>query len=310
VRSVSLSFALAALVLLCSCQKSISVGVKLDSKLSSFVPPASTLLAGVDVDSLKATPFYTRHQNQLNVPALHDVAEQLGVDLRRDLSSVLIAWQSGAPLILARGRFNAESIEPHLLSLGSKRSEYHQKAIYGKNGESLFFPEKNLAVGGSSPVIRDLIDTKNGGIPRALVDRLRQLPKGDQAWIVSSQGLPLERIPMRSDVESALSNIVTYVSGVNAGLGFDEGAHMHADLRCISAEDARQVHDALRGGIGLARLMTKDDQLEMLKLYDAIQVSYEQQTVHVRADLSAQLADQLMRLMPGLQGRAGQLLSR
>jgi hypothetical protein len=85
---------------------------------------------------------------------------------------------------------------------------------------------------------------------------------------------------------------------------------LHADLRCISPEDARQVHDALRGGIGLARLTTKDNQLELLKLYDAIHVSYEQQTVHVRADLSAQLADQLLGLMSGFDRRAGELLSR
>jgi hypothetical protein len=310
VRSVLLSFSLAAVLLLSSCQKSITVGVNLDSKLSSYVPPASTLLAGADVDGLKSTPFYARHQNQLNVPALHDMAEQIGVDPRRDLASVLVAWQTGSPVILARGRFDSGNVEPHLVSLGSKRSEHRKQAVFVKDGQSLFFPEKHIAIGGPSPAIRDLIDRKDGGVPQPLVDRLRQLPKSDQVWIVSSQGLPLARIPMRSDVESALSNIVAYVSGVNAGITFDEGAHLHADLRCISPEDARQVHDALRGGIGLARLTTKDNQLELLKLYDAIQVSYEQQTVHVRADLSAQLADQLLGLMSGFDRRAGELLSR
>jgi hypothetical protein len=213
-------------------------------------------------------------------------------------------------VILARGRFNAADIEPHLVSLGSKRSEYRRQALFAKDGQSLFFPERNIVVGGPSPAIRELIDHKHGGIPQPLIDRLRQLPKSAQVWIVSSQGLPLGRIPVRSDVESALSNIVAYVSGINAGVTFDEGAHVHADLLCISAEDARQVHDALRGGIGLARLTTKDNQLELLKLYDAIQVSYEQQTVHIHADLSAQLADQLVGLASGLGGRAGQLLSR
>ena len=38
-----------------------------------------------------------------------------------------------------------------------------------------------------------------------------------------------------------------------------------ANIECISEEGSRRVRDALKGGIGLARLNTKDDQQQMLR---------------------------------------------
>lgn len=308
-RSVLLLLCLTALLLLGSCEKSVPVGVKVDSRLASYVPSTSTLLAGVDVDSLTKSPFYKRHENQLNIQAIQGISEQIGVDPRRDLSNVLIAWSSRSPLILASGRFSADKIQPHLLSLGGKRSEYRSQTLIGTGDQVIFFPKKNVAIGGPEQDVRAVIDGKNNGIPHAVIDRLGLVPGTDQAWIVS-QGLPLERFSMRSDVESALSNIVDYVSALNAGIGFDSGAHLQADVLCISQEDARQVHDALRGVIGFARLSTKDDQLGLLKLYDAIRVSYDQQSVHIHADLSPQMADDLIRLMSGMEKRGERFLQR
>jgi hypothetical protein len=309
VRFVFLLSCLAAIFLLGSCQKSASIGVKVDSRLASYVPPTSTLLAGVDVDSLTKSAFYKRHENQLNIPAVQDMGEQIGVDPRRDLSDILVAWSGRSPLILASGRFSADKVEPHLLSLGGKRSEYRSQTLFGTGDQVMFFPKNNVAIGGPEKDIRAVIDSGSGGIPQPLLDRLRLVPASDQAWIVS-QGLPLDRFSMRSDVESALSNIVSYVSALNAGIGFDTGAHVQADVLCISPEDAKQVHDALRGVIGFARLSTKDDQLGLLKLYDAIQVSYDQQTVHIHADLSPRMADDLIGMLSGMERRGERFLQR
>jgi hypothetical protein len=45
----------------------------------------------------------------------------------------------------------------------------------------------------------------------------------------------------------------------------------------------------------MARLMTKDNDLAMLHLYDAVLVDQDQDTVRVHADLSPELSDQLLR---------------
>jgi hypothetical protein len=44
----------------------------------------------------------------------------------------------------------------------------------------------------------------------------------------------------------------------------------------------------------LARLMTRDDQKQMLQIYDAIHVHQDHASVHLHADFTAEQADQLM----------------
>ncbi len=115
---------------------------------------------------------------------------------------------------------------------------------------------------------------------------------------------------MRSDIASALSNITGFISATSFGLGFDTGAHMQAEIVCISEQGAERVRDALRGGIGLARLATKDNESDLLQAYDAIQVSQDGETVRVRADLAANLTDKLLTYLPSLRNRAGQMLQQ
>jgi hypothetical protein len=161
--------------------------------------------------------------------------------------------------------------------------------------------------------LRDVIDargTSDAGIPEELKQRLETIPKDDQIWAVSRGGLPLVGIPLRSDIDSALSNIVGFVNGTAMGVGIDTGIHVLADLTCISDQGAQRVRDALRGSLGLARLTTRDNQLELLRLYDSIHVDQENSAIHVRADLAPDLANTLLAYIPQMRNGAGQMLRR
>jgi hypothetical protein len=50
----------------------------------------------------------------------------------------------------------------------------------------------------------------------------------------------------------------------------------------------------LRGLVGFGRLNTPDNQPEMLRLYDAIQVTQEQQQAKVTANVPQDLADRFL----------------
>ena len=115
---------------------------------------------------------------------------------------------------------------------------------------------------------------------------------------------------MRSDIDSALSNIVGYVSGTAMGVGIDTGIHLQADLTCISDQGAQRVRDALRGGLGLARLTTKDNQLDLLRLYDAVHIDQENSLIHVRADLASDLANKLLSYIPQMKNGAGRMFEK
>jgi hypothetical protein len=283
------------LIACASCHRENERGVRVDSKLAAFIPPATTLLGGVNVDSLKASVFYQRHASELNVPMLNAGSERLGLDVRRDVSDVLLTWQSNQPVIMARGTFSAKDLQPKIVSLGAQESHYRNQNLFGNGDEALFFPKQNILLAGPLSALRSVIDNGSGGVPRPVRTRLENLPRADQVWAVSTQGLPVDRIPMRPELSSALGNLMRYVAGASVGMGVDQGAHFRANITCVSVDGAKQVRDAIRGGIGMARLMTKDNDLAMLHLYDAVLVDQDQDTVRVHADLSPELSDQLLR---------------
>ena len=175
------------------------------------------------------------------------------------------------------------------------------------------FIHDGLVAAGSFQAVRDLIDRRDksrAGIPPELQQRLETIPKADQIWAVSRGGLPVSGIPMRSEVSSALSNIVGFVSGAATGISIDTGIHLQADLTCISDQGAQRVRDALRGGIGLARLTTQDNQLDLLRLYDSVHVDQENSMIHVRADLAPDLANKLFSYLPQMKNGAGRMFER
>ncbi len=265
----------------------------------------------MNVDKLKASPFYQHHRNDLNAPLLDAMSERIGLDPRRDISDLLIAWNGKDVVAIGRGDFNLGALESKLPSLGMRPARYRNYTIFGADREALAFLKHGIAVAGPAETVRSEIDLENnggGGVPDELRTRLAAIPKTDQVWAVSRGGLALDRMALRSDLDSALSNIIGYVSATSLGIGLDSGTHLQAEIVCVSNEGAQRVRDALRGGIGLARLTTRDEESDLLKLYDAIQVAQDQQTVHIRADVSGELTDKLLAYLPQIRNRADQML--
>jgi hypothetical protein len=101
-----------------------------------------------------------------------------------------------------------------------------------------------------------------------------------------------------------LSNLLGYVKGGVAGIHVDRGIDLKANIECISEEGSRRVRDALKGGIGLARLNTKDDQQQMLKVYDTVKVNQSGPAVSVEAQVAPDLVDPLLNMIPALKNAA------
>lgn len=257
---------------LAACQRDSTKGVKADATLVKYLPSDVTLLAGANVKALTGSALYKRHQGEFHF----NRGAEFGVDPEKDLSQALMTWVDSHLVVLAEGNFS--KLKP---SAGVTR------------------PEPNVLVASSLKIISD----GHGAIPEALRKQMESLPAEDQVWIVSDRGLPLDRIPASEDVKNALSNIANDIRALSVGVGFDEGAHLRADLMCDSEAGAKRVHDAIRGVIGMARLMTRDDQMARLKLYDAVQVDQDHSVIHVKADLNANEADSAIALLRGFEKR-------
>lgn len=306
-------FLLITLALAVSCTKPGGTGVSVNSAFRPLIPPDTKALAGANLDNLKASPFYQRHRSELNFPLLDAMSERIGFDPRRDISDLVIAWNGMDAVAIARGGFNVDAVASKLSGFGTRPTQYQGHTIFTSDREAVGFLKHGVAIAGSERAVRSEINLENnrrGGVPDELQARLAAIPKGDQIWAVSRAGLALPDSFVRSDIDSALSNITGYINATSVGIGLDSGTHMQAEIVCISNEGAQRVRDALRGGIGLARLTTRDDQSDLLKLFDAIQVSQDQQTVHIKADVSGELTDKLLAYLPQIRNRADQMLKQ
>ncbi len=295
-RALSALEVLLALLTLSGCAKHLSTGLSVDSALQKFISPDTLVLAAFDLDKVRATPFYARHQRQLDVPLLNNFAGQSGFDFRRDLATLLLTWNGKDMVIAGHGRFDRDKIQRQLAA-NSTGSEYKKYTLFEYRGDAVTFADARVAIGGNIHSVEsaiDIADKRNGGVPGELSANLTKLSKADQIWLVSRGGLPFADMPASTERSSILSNFAGYVNTTSAGVALESGIHLKAEIDCVSDAGAKRVDDGLRGGLGFARLAIKNNDLDLLPLYDAVHVKQDHQTIYVDADLSPELADKLL----------------
>jgi hypothetical protein len=280
--------------------------MEVDSRLKGYIPPKTQALIGVNVDKIRQSDFYKRHAAQLSFPQLNEFSQQLGMDPRRDLSSFLVAWNGVDTLAMSRGTFDSAQLAKRLQSAHMTSESYDKATLYGDGRNDLALLPKGIAIGGSALLLKKTLDqdaTGGGGIPEDLQLQLARINSGAQAWSVTSGVISLDKLAMRGDTAINLSNISDYISATAVGLTLGSGLALDAHVTCISEEGSQRVNDALRGVIGLARLSTPDSQLDQLKLWDSIHVTKQGKEVHITSELTPELADKLLTIIPSLERR-------
>jgi hypothetical protein len=300
----------AVLVATASCHH-VQRGAQVDKAFRSAISPDAQSLFSVSVEKLKATDVYRRHEQLLDLPQFTEMAQRVGLDPRRDLSHLFIVWDGKNLLVLAQGSLPVSRLEAKLTADGAQRVPFQNFTLFTRGAGSVAFPEGGLAVAGPTSVVQTALNARSartGDVPAELTERLAEVPADSQIWEVSRGGLPMANFPLRSDMAANLSNIAAFVSGTSLGLRFDNGSHLQVRLVCKSPEGAQRIQDTLRGLIGLGRLSTHDNELDLLRMWDAVSISIDQQTVRIQADVAADLTDKIIAKLPSLRSRAGSLL--
>jgi len=300
VRQIFVWICVAAIFSANGCKRQSHTGVSVDSSFRPFVPSNVVAISGVDFDALRKTTLYQRHEAAIRAHGFDAMVERLGIDPRRDVNKFLIVWNGKQPLVMVKGRFDQETIGTKLVSLGATRTSYQEYTLFLQKNQpnqlAVGFIEGNLMLAGPLASVQEAIEAHSnglGGIPDVLKEDLEKLPADDQIWEVS-RGPLLENIPLRQDVESALSNIATYVSRTRAGFAVASGVRFDSEIICISDAGAKRVRDAIRGSVGLARLATNNNNLDLLRLWDAVKIVQDGPIVDLSADLAPDLADTLL----------------
>ena len=287
-----------AFFLLAGCQPRQSASLHVSAALEKLVPSDAVIVLGVNLAAIHDTAVYQKLITRVPLPQLDRFMQQTGLDPRKDLSEILLCSDGKSALLLVRGKFRLSDLEARFKSNGVTPTNYKGHELFGNDSGAITFLDDSTAAAGSVDEVRALLDQPSGrGLPIPLRDLLRTLPAGDQVYAALTGGVENLNLPLPR--EGNLGNVLQALRSVDSatlGMNLTQGIDAIAVVNCKTERDAKFIHDLVRGLVGFGRLNTPDNQPDMLKLYDAIQVTQQQTQTKVIADVPQQLADKFLDL--------------
>jgi hypothetical protein len=287
-------------LLLAGCQPKQSASLHVSPALEALVPADTVVVLGVNLATLRDTSVYQKLLTRVPLPQLDSFTQQTGLDPRKDLSEILFASNAKNALLLVRGKFRLADLQARFKSKGVTPSNYKGHDLFGDDRAAVTFLDDSTAAAGTTADLRALLDQPSGsgrGLPIPLRDLLRTLPAGDQVYAALTGGVENLHLPLPR--EGNLGNILQALRSVQSatlGMNLSQGIDAIAAVNCNTERDAKFVHDLVRGLVGFGRLNTPENQPDLLKLYDAIQVTQQQAQTKVTANVPQELAEKFLDL--------------
>jgi hypothetical protein len=253
------SAALVALAAAISC-RSINAPAGVDRDMAASIPADTLILAGLNLDELRASPLYPKLP-----PAARALAEPLG-----DARYLLVASNGKDIAAIARGRFREAPAGATLVAPG-------------------------LAVTGSPGSVRAAIAQRKTGRNGApdLLARAASLAEGRQIWMVARDGVPLPVTGNATNLNRLLGN--TESAGIAVRLS--SGIEIEATAVGRTAEAGREFEETLRAILSLTAAASAR-QPDLVALIRSIRIRREDRTVRASFSGGPEAADRLLRLVP------------
>jgi hypothetical protein len=292
------------LAALAACRPPKSATIVPDAALMPLVPADTKVLASIRVEEVKKTPVYRELLAAEKLPQIEEFARETGLDPRKDIWEIVLASNGESMLALVRGKFTEGGIadsgkEPELAKKGVKRFPYKGYTLLGDERVVVVFFNTSVAVAGPPAAVKRAIDARDGGLgrpPAALIERVKKIPSSNQVWVISETGWQGALPEGLEGPLGGLRKLPVDVRSMVAMLSLAEGVRCEAEIVSGDAGNATKIHDAIRGVIGIGRLTTPDDKLDLLKFYDAIEVRQDEQRVRVVAELPMEIFQRLLEL--------------
>jgi hypothetical protein len=246
---------------------------------------------------MRAAPAYRALESHAPKGWLEELGKRTGLDARRDITELLIAFNGQEAVALARGRFEVQRLESALAESGAKRLPHGQRTLFGTEEAAAVFMDSSTAAVGTASRLRSVIDGPDG-IPAPILAGLATLPPQSQAWVVATGASQWLRLPeFRGDGALNSDNFNRILGSLQTVTGAAElGGSI--DLRltgeCATPDAAKMLHDAMRGFLGLGRLAAGSAQPDVLRLYDSVSIAKQHRTVRASVLIPADLVDKLV----------------
>jgi len=289
------------LAALMGCQPASTGRTSIDATLASLVSSDATMLAGIRMDAVRATPLYQKVVGSRLLQQLDDFAQETGLDPRRDVRELLVASDGKDTLVTARGTFNEHGFA------GLAKQSYKGVALYTRNQHGAAIINSSTVIAGTLPAVRAALDryrSGEGSGPAELLSRARQISSQNQVWSVSNgfESLLTAGIPETGNAANAV-RILRALENTTFAADLRAGVNGYLTGTCRTEEDAKNLGDTARGLIGLGRLAVPEKQPELLRLWDGIKVDQQQRTVNITVSVPEDLLEKMLDMLgtrPGL----------
>jgi hypothetical protein len=291
-----------------------------DPQLLNLVMPDAKILAGVNVDQAKTSPFgqYVIAQVQAQDPHFQEFVAETGFDPTKDLDELLVASngtaKTAAHLTLARGTFNADSIDAAAKAGGATSEVYNGVIIVenSKHGDGFAFLNGTLAIAGDIASVKAAIDRQSAPstLPASLLVAVNQLSTTEDAWGISEVPPPALKPPANApNLPTVPPNTFQNITQATGGVKFGAQVVFNAQLLANTAPDATAVANILQflTNLGEMRFQQNAQALAALK---QVMISTDGNTVSVSAIIPETQVEALAQMrqnhatQPGVQPKS------
>jgi hypothetical protein len=266
-----------------------------DPGLIRLMPKDPTMVAGIDLERAKGSPFGQRILLEMKdeEPQLQKFIAATGFDPRKDIREVVLSASGdmktgpkGNALVAVRGSFDASKLTRWMVSEGGVSGVYNGvELVRPKQGEksgppsAIAFLDNSLALVGDELMVKEAIDRRAANTPGLNADmaaRVAEWSSKNDAWFVSSPALA------DVGVGSAESNNRVLPGGVQldavrqafAGVRFGSILEINAETLMRSDKDATALADVARFLVTMLRMNAdKPGMEELIRIAESMQVS-------------------------------------
>jgi hypothetical protein len=240
-----------------------------DSQLLAMVMPDAKVVAGVNVDQAKGTPFglYVLTQMQSDSEGLQQLIALTGFDPTKDVHELLAASnatpgsKSPTGLLLGRGNFDVATIIAFATGKGALTETYAGVTIIEdpKKTAGLAFTGPTLAVVGDLANVKAALDRPSTGqsLPSAVLAQISQWSGTEDAWIVTTVA-PGLLIPTTALGGNA-SGLLQQVQQASAGVKFGNNVVGSAAVQTDTAANATQMANAIQFLVNMMQMQAQSN---------------------------------------------------
>ena len=284
-----------------------------DDGLLALVPTGSKLVASVDVNQAKNSPFGQYMLSKINADdqSFQDMVQQTGFNPRRDVQDFVFASSGGNSAnmqgnfaLIVRGNFDQSRIRAAAEAKGSQIQNYQGVDLFvgGPNnrGNAFAFLSAGVAVLGDRDTVQQIV--ANRGTPTVLDGRLQRLigmvgPNND-AWFASIMAGSYLADHLKQETNQPVAGqALDSIQQSSGAIQFGDVVRLSFDAVARSPKDAQSLTDVIRfmgsmaqmsrgKGPGTDVLASAVDQMTLQADGDAVHV-----TISVPEKSLEQLAD-------------------